>query len=134
VAARGGWWHAAPEARAEQGRFDILLRNEGPFGPATIVIENKWNHHLGDRQLERYGDYLAGLSRSDRDHRTCLVYITRNGEDPRLSLSVDLVCISHSGHISRLIRRTLEATGENAPPALREPLLQYCSILEDGHV
>jgi hypothetical protein len=41
--AADGWWQVAPEVPTRHGRLDILLTNRGPGGPATIVIENKWN-------------------------------------------------------------------------------------------
>jgi hypothetical protein len=124
-----GWWSVAAEFPATQGRLDIVVKNHGPSGPATIVIENKWNCGLGDRQLERYGDYLANLGGSMSSHRKCLVYLTKNGEAPSVSPAVELVCLSHSIHISRLIQNTLALLPDTAPPALKEPLWQYCSIL-----
>jgi hypothetical protein len=126
-----GWWSVAREVLTQQGRLDIVLRNRGPSGPATVVIENKWNHGLGDRQLERYGQYLMDIRRSGQHHRRCLVYLTRRGEDPLPPLSVDFVPVSYCTDISRLIRDTLKSLGEIAPSALREPLWQYCAILED---
>jgi hypothetical protein len=126
-----GWWSVAPEFPAEHGRLDIILSNRGPSGPATIVIENKWDHGLGHRQLERYGEYLAKLGRSGQPHRTCLVYLTRSGEKPSMKLPVEFVCLSHSTDIYGLIESTLAALTHTAPAALREPLLQYLAILGD---
>jgi hypothetical protein len=129
-----GWWRVTAEARTEDGRLDIVLANRGPSGPATIVIENKWDARLGKRQLERYGEYLAKLTRSERSHRTCLVYLTRDRENYRELFLVDLLCLSHSVNISALIQSVLETSKDNVPPALREPLLQYCSILGEDDV
>jgi hypothetical protein len=91
--------------------------HDSAYGPATIVIENKWNCGLGDRQLERYGNYLANLGGSMGSHRTCLVYLTRNGEIPLVSPAIELVCLSHSIHTSRLIQSTLALLPDTAPPA-----------------
>jgi hypothetical protein len=126
-----GWWGVVSEFSAPHGRLDILLTNRGPSGPATIVIENKWDHRLGDRQLERYAEYLVTLSPSERGHRKCLVYLTRSGEDPGMRMPVDFVQLGHSVHICRLLKDTLETVRETVPSALREPLLQYCEILDD---
>jgi hypothetical protein len=65
------------------------------------------------------------------DHRKCLVYLTLSGEDPGIQVPVDFARLSHSIHIAESLRNTLEQLGETAPPALREPLLQYCEILDD---
>jgi hypothetical protein len=73
-----GWWSLVSEFPATHGRLDILLTNRGPSGPATIIIENKWDHRLGDRQLERYAEYLVALSPLERGHRKCLVYLNEN--------------------------------------------------------
>jgi hypothetical protein len=119
----------APEHAAEQGRLDIILSNRGPAGPATIVIENKWDHGLGTRQLERYGEYLANLGRSGQAHRKCLIYLTRNGEAPPISLPVEFVCLNHATDIYEMIRSTIGSLNQTVPLALREPLLQYLAIL-----
>jgi hypothetical protein len=126
-----GWWSVVPEFPATQGRLDILLTNRGPSGPATIVIENKWRHGLGDLQLERYAEYLLMQRPSGAGHRKCLVYLTRSGRDPGIRVPVDFARLSHSIHIAGLLQNTLEIFRETAPPALREPLLQYCAILDD---
>jgi hypothetical protein len=126
-----GWWSVVPEFAAAQGRLDILLTNRGPSGPATIVIENKWEHGLTDRQLERYAEYLVAQRSLGEDHRSCLVYLTRSGEDPGISLPIDFVRLSYSRDISRLLQGTIEHLRDTAPAALREPLLQYCQILGD---
>jgi hypothetical protein len=125
-----GWWSVVSEFPAAQGRLDILLTNRGPSGPATIVIENKWDHRLGDLQLERYAEYLVALSPLERGHRKCLAYLTRSGEDPGMRMPVDFVQLGHSVHICRLLQDTLETMRETVPSALREPLLQYCEILD----
>ena len=124
-----GWWSAVPEFPAAQGRLDILLVNRGPAGPATIVIENKWDHDLTDRQLERYAEYLVAQRPMGGRHRRCLVYLTRSGEDPGVALPIDFVPLSYSRDISKLLQGTIEHLRDTAPPALREPLLQYCKIL-----
>jgi hypothetical protein len=124
-----GWWRVVPEFAAAQGRLDILLTNRGPSGPATIVIENKWNHDLSDRQLERYAEYLLAQRPVGGGHRRCLVYLTRSGEEPGIVLPVDFVPLSYSAQISGLLQTTIEQLRGTAPPALREPLLQYCQIL-----
>jgi PD-(D/E)XK nuclease superfamily len=124
-----GWWSAVPEFPAAQGRLDILLANRGPSGPATIVIENKWDHDLTDRQLERYAEYLIAQKPLGGGHRRCLVYLTRGGEDPGVALPIDLVRLSYSVDISRLLQATIEQLRDTGPSALREPLLQYCQIL-----
>jgi hypothetical protein len=128
-----GWWRVTAECRAEEGRLDIILANRGPSGPATIAIENKWNTGLRKRQLERYGEYLTKLRRSEQSHRTCLVYLTPDGENYRTPFLTDVICLSYSAHILRLIQSVLETSKDNVLPALREPLLQYCAVLsEDG--
>ena len=125
-----GWWSMVSEFPAAQGRLDILLTNRGPSGAATIVIENKWDHRLGDRQLERYAEYLLTQRPLGTEHRKCLVYLTRNGEDPGIRVPVDFARLSHSLHIAGLLQDTLAIARETVPPALREPLLQYCEILD----
>jgi hypothetical protein len=107
-----GWWKVVPEFAAAQGRLDILLTNRGPSGAATIVIENKWGHGLGDLQLEPYAEYLLMQRPSGAGHRKCLVYLTRNGKDPVIRLPVDFARISHSIHISRSLRNTLDTGGD----------------------
>lgn len=124
-----GWWSAVPEFPAAQGRLDILLTNRGRSNPATIVIENKWNHDLSDRQLERYAEYLLAQRPLGGRHRRCLVYLTRSGEEPEMALPVDFVPLSYSADISGLLQGAIEQLRDTAPPALREPLLQYCQIL-----
>jgi hypothetical protein len=126
-----GWWRVTAEYRTEEGRLDIILANRGPSGPATIASENKWNAGLGKQQLERYGEYLTKLRRSEQSHRTCLVYLTRDGENYRTPFLADVICLSYSVHISRLIQGVLETSKDNFPPALREPLLQYCAVLSE---
>jgi hypothetical protein len=126
-----GWWSVVPEFAAAQGRLDILLTNRGPSGPATIVIENKWGYGLGDLQLERYAEYLLMQRPLGEAHRKCLVYLTRSGGDPAIRVPVDFAPLSHSVHIAALLRDTLDTLRETVPPALREPLLQYCRILDD---
>jgi len=124
-----GWWSVVPEFAAAQGRLDILLTNRGPSGAATIVIENKWDHDLTDRQLERYAEYLSAQRPWGGGHRRCLVYLTRGGEDPGIAVPIDFVRLSYSVDISGLLQGAIEHLRETAPPALREPLLQYCQIL-----
>jgi PD-(D/E)XK nuclease superfamily len=126
-----GWWRVTAECRTEEGRLDIILANRGPSGPATIAIENKWNAGLGNQQLERYGEYLTKLRRSEQSHRTCLVYLTRDGENYGTPSLADVICLSYSVHILRLIQSVLEASKVNVLPALREPLLQYCAVLSE---
>jgi PD-(D/E)XK nuclease superfamily len=128
-----GWWNVVPEFAAAQGRLDILLTNRGPSGPATIVIENKWGHGVGDLQLERYGEYLVKQRPLGEGHRKCLVYLTRSGEDPGIRAPVDFARLSHSLHIAGVLQDTLETSGDTVPSALREPLLQYLHILGDDY-
>lgn len=126
-----GWWRVTAECRTEEGRLDIILANRGPSGPATIAIENKWNAGLGKQQLEPYGEYLTKLRRSEQSHRTCLVYLTRDGENYRTPSLADVICLSYSVHSLRLIQSVLETSKVNVLPALREPLLQYCAVLSE---
>lgn len=117
-----GWWSVVPEIPGAQGRLDILLTNRGPSGPATIVIENKWGHGLGDLQLERYADYLLMQKPLGEAHRKCLVYLTPSGEAPRIQVPVDFAPLSHSLHIAELLRDTLESCGTLS----RQPCASLC--------
>jgi hypothetical protein len=128
-----GWWSVVPEFPAAQGRLDILLANRGPSGPATIIIENKWDHGLADRQLERYAEYLVAQRPLGKGHRRCLVYLTGSGDNPGVEVPVDFVRLSYSVDISRLLQGTIEHFRDTTPPALREPLLQYLEILDNDY-
>ena len=46
--------------------------------PSDIVIENKWDHRLTDRQLERYAEYLAAQGFGRRPPQlSCIPYTER---------------------------------------------------------
>jgi hypothetical protein len=75
--------HVWEEYPTEDGRIDILFQFRLDNQTYQVALENKINHYDGDKQLERYYNYLI-QQRSLTPESCFLVYLNRYGNAPRL--------------------------------------------------
>lgn len=114
-------FHAGPKTEKSGGRLDILIREAG--SDRRIVIENKVDAGLQERQLERYDHFACGHE---------VLFLTLDGGLPEgidFSEFKGLRDISYRSHIRLWLERCRELAAD--APRLRESVVQYLDLIDE---
>ena len=106
------------------GRVDILIQS----GNNKIIIENKIYAVEGDKQLQKYREWLNQNQISDSDRQ--LLFLTLDGRESAYFNSRDgYKRISYKEHILPWLAECIRFAAEK--PFVRESLIQYRKLVED---
>ena len=118
-----GIWFIHREYSFNQGRFDIVLRNNDLS--ALYVIENKVDAPDQHRQLERYGDYLR-LSKNKYFNQG-LFFLTKEGDSSFTSNNSTYYRISYHSDIKNWL---ITALPQIEAETVRGTVRQYINLIE----
>lgn len=112
----------------DTGRLDLYIEYKIKTETIRIIIENKIYAADGDRQLDRYLDYLD----RDQNLERPVYYLTLNGDEPTeiSTNSLERInLISYEKEILNWLDSCIKIVARE--PAIRETLIQYSQLIEE---
>jgi hypothetical protein len=114
-------WLVSSEEHTHFGRMDIVIQN--PLGHFLCVIENKIDAPEGERQLARYGEWMAGIKREYPQQALC--FLTIKGSISITAGNLNYFRLSYHEDIAHWLNGVLDKI---EAPGVRAVVHQYQAL------
>ncbi len=129
---------AERERNTTDGFIDVYVQGEKKHKPFVAIIENKVNAKDGEKQLEKYYNYLI-KNKGLKEEQFVILYLTLQGNSPTIPFSIskklyeklivnnNLQLISYHKDISNWLKNCISVT---QPSSVKEVLAQYLTTIK----